>query len=75
MLRFGAGRLGVQTLPVKLRASPWPVGIVTLKDRTISPVAQLFIEEVRDAANRWGSRSTEDRQRNKPSSALLAGGA
>src|SRR5712671_1978809 len=33
-----------KVLPVKLPAIPWPIGTITLKDRTISPVTQLFID-------------------------------
>jgi hypothetical protein len=34
-------------LPVDLPAQPWPVAIVTLKNRTLSPVVQLFIDHLR----------------------------
>jgi hypothetical protein len=33
---------------VELPVSPWPVGIMTLKNRTISPVAQLFLDCARE---------------------------
>jgi DNA-binding transcriptional LysR family regulator len=48
LLRFGPTPLRV--LPVKLPVPAWPVGIMTLKNRTISPVAKLFIENARDVA-------------------------
>jgi hypothetical protein len=38
--------LAVAQLPFK----PWPIGIVTLKNRTLSPAAQLFIECAREVA-------------------------
>lgn len=44
MLRFGGRDLALKILPIKLPAQPRPVGIVTLKNRTLSPVAKLFIE-------------------------------
>ncbi len=47
-LRFGAGRLGVKALPVNLPELPRAVGIVTLKGRTISPVAEQFIRCARE---------------------------
>jgi DNA-binding transcriptional LysR family regulator len=47
MLHFSAKRLGLKILPVDLPFRPWPVGIVTLKNRTPNPVAQLFIESAR----------------------------
>jgi hypothetical protein len=34
-------------LPIELPVELAPVGIVTLKNRTISPVAQLFFESAR----------------------------
>jgi DNA-binding transcriptional LysR family regulator len=37
-------RLGLKPLPIKLAIQPGPVGIVTLKNRTVSPVAQRFID-------------------------------
>jgi DNA-binding transcriptional LysR family regulator len=47
MLRFSAKRLSLKTLPVDLKVQPWPVGIITLKNRTLNPVAQLFIDRAR----------------------------
>jgi DNA-binding transcriptional LysR family regulator len=44
ILRFGGHDQALKRLPVKLPAQPRPVGIVTLKNRTPSPVAKLFIE-------------------------------
>jgi DNA-binding transcriptional LysR family regulator len=50
-LIFGLSkRPGIKVLPVKLRYTSLPMGIVTLKNRTISPVARLFIETARDVA-------------------------
>jgi hypothetical protein len=37
-------------LPVKVPVPPSPVGIITLKRRTISPAVQLFTEHARDVA-------------------------
>ena len=50
LLRFGGKRLAVKVLPVKLPIEPWPVGIVTLKNRTLSPVTQLFVDRAYRAA-------------------------
>jgi DNA-binding transcriptional LysR family regulator len=44
ILRFGGRDLPIKVLPIKLHAQPRPLGIVTLKNRTLSPVATLFIE-------------------------------
>ena len=38
VLHFSATRLALKALPVDLGISPWPIGITTLKNRTISPV-------------------------------------
>jgi DNA-binding transcriptional LysR family regulator len=38
----------LKVLPVDLPARPWPLVITTLKNRTLSPVVERFIEHVRD---------------------------
>ena len=50
LLKFSAGRITAKVLPVKLPGRPPPVGIVTLKNRTLSPVTQLFVECARELA-------------------------
>ena len=45
---MGAGDL-LKILPVALPDKPWPVAMVTLKDRTLSPVAQQIVECARGA--------------------------
>jgi DNA-binding transcriptional LysR family regulator len=49
MLRIGKG-LSLKPLPIKLNAPLRPVGIVTLKNRTLGPVAKLFINSAREVA-------------------------
>jgi DNA-binding transcriptional LysR family regulator len=44
ILRFSAKNLSLKELPIKLPIQPRPTGIVTLKNRTLSPVARLFID-------------------------------
>jgi DNA-binding transcriptional LysR family regulator len=44
---FYADRFSLKVLPVDLPARPWPVAILTLKNRTLSPVVQLFIDHIR----------------------------
>ena len=46
-VRYIAEHLPIRVLRVDLPVQPWPVVIVTLKDRTLSPVAKLFVESVR----------------------------
>jgi DNA-binding transcriptional LysR family regulator len=50
LLHFGADRMAVKVLPVELPGPPPPVGITTLKNRTLSPVTQLFIAAAREVA-------------------------
>lgn len=50
VLRFSTRRPELKVLPVKQSLSHVPVGIITLKNRTLSPVAQLFIDCAREVA-------------------------
>lgn len=47
---FGGKKLGIKILPINLAVRPPAVSIVTLKNRTLSPVTQLFIQRARDIA-------------------------
>ncbi len=49
-LRFLNRRSELKVLPVELPMSRRPNGIVTLKNRALSPVAQLFIDWAREIA-------------------------
>lgn len=49
-LQFHTERPRLKVLPIKLNIASVPVGIVTLKNRTLSPVAKLFIEHAREVA-------------------------
>jgi DNA-binding transcriptional LysR family regulator len=50
-LKFPATRAEIKALPVHLPRAGVPNGIVTLKARALSPVAQLFIDCAREVAN------------------------
>lgn len=50
MLRYCAKQMSLKVLPVELQARPAPVGIISLKKRTMSPVARMFIEQARIVA-------------------------
>lgn len=54
-LRFAADRLHVKALPIDFTTPSVPLAIVTLKGRTISPVAELFIRCARDVLASNGS--------------------
>jgi DNA-binding transcriptional LysR family regulator len=47
MLRLSANQAPLKVLPVDLPVRPWPVAVVTLKNRTLSPIVQLFIDHLR----------------------------
>jgi len=49
-LRFPTRRSELRVLPVELPMTRVPVGTVTLKNRTLSPVARLFMEHAREVA-------------------------
>jgi len=50
VLRYTATQWSLKPLPIDLRIKPWPIAILTLKNRTLSPVTQLFIEHLRGVA-------------------------
>ncbi len=50
VLKFLAIRAEIKALPVHLPRARVPNGIITLKTRTLSPVAQLFIDCAREVA-------------------------
>ena len=55
-LRFPARHSELKVLPVELPMARRPNGIVTLKNRTLSPVAQLFIDCAREVAKLLAKR-------------------
>ena len=55
--RFSARRPELQVLPVKQSLGHAPVGIVLLKNRTISPLAQLFISSCIELAKQLAKKS------------------
>ena len=46
-LRLNGRRLAIKVLPVKLPPQPTRIGIVMLKNRTLNPIAGLFLHEMR----------------------------
>jgi DNA-binding transcriptional LysR family regulator len=55
-LRFPVRRPELKILPVELPPARFPNGIVTLKKRSLSPVAQLFIDTAREVAKPLAKR-------------------
>jgi DNA-binding transcriptional LysR family regulator len=56
VLRFAARRADIKVLRVELPMARVSLGIVTLKHRTLSPVAQLFIDCAREVAKPLAKR-------------------
>ena len=50
VFRFVGRDMAIAALPINLQETPRPVGVVTLKNRTLTPAAQLFIDCAREAA-------------------------
>jgi DNA-binding transcriptional LysR family regulator len=48
VVRLHADRFSLKVLPIDLPVRPWPVAIVTLKDRTLSPIVERFNAYIRD---------------------------
>jgi DNA-binding transcriptional LysR family regulator len=48
VMRLYAERLSLKVLPIEMPVRPWPVAIVTLKNRTLSPVVERFLECTRE---------------------------
>jgi DNA-binding transcriptional LysR family regulator len=48
VLHLNADRFSLKALPLELPVRPWPVSVLTLKDRTLSPVVERFVECSRD---------------------------
>lgn len=47
VMRLYGERFSLKVLPVDLPPRPWPVTIVTVKNRTLSPVVERFVETAR----------------------------
>jgi DNA-binding transcriptional LysR family regulator len=56
VLRFRAKPAEVNILPIDLPSARVPNGVITLKDRTLSPVTQLFVEHARAIARPLASK-------------------
>ena len=52
----------LKVVPVKLPIQPRPVAIVTLKDRTLSPIAKLFIDCAREVTKPLANAKTGSRR-------------
>jgi DNA-binding transcriptional LysR family regulator len=50
VMRFGGKDMNLKVLPVKASSPPAPVGFMTVKDRTLTPLAARFIDCARTVA-------------------------
>jgi DNA-binding transcriptional LysR family regulator len=50
LLRFNAAKFALKVLPVDLIIHGYPVAILTLKNRALSPLVGLFIQHIHEAA-------------------------
>ena len=57
VMRFEGKQMRLKVLPVKISSPPAPVGFVTVKDRTLSPLAERFIACIRKVARPDGNRA------------------
>ena len=58
VLRHGDDRHALKELPVDMPMRPWPVAILTLKNRTLSPVVERFIECAREVAKSMATNNS-----------------
>jgi len=61
VMRFGGKGMHLKILPVKVSSPPAPVGFITVKDRTLTPLAERFIECTRKVANSDTGRASTRR--------------
>jgi DNA-binding transcriptional LysR family regulator len=57
VLRYNVAASSLRLLPVDIAIRSWPVAIVTLKNRTVNPVVQTFIDCVREVAKPLAARN------------------
>jgi hypothetical protein len=50
-MRFGAKEMRLKILPVQVSSPPAPVGFMTVKNRTLTPLAARFIDCARKVVN------------------------
>lgn len=53
VLRLGAARDGLKALPIDLSSRPSPFAVVTLKNRSLTPAVEVFIECAREVVKEF----------------------
>jgi DNA-binding transcriptional LysR family regulator len=59
MMNVCADRFALKILPVKLPVRKWPVVLVTLKNRVLNPVVELFITSLRQTFRSLPAEATK----------------
>ncbi len=54
-MRLFANKFSLAVLPVELPTRPWPVALITLKNRTLSPVVERFLNCTREVAKSFST--------------------
>jgi hypothetical protein len=57
-MRFGGKRMLIKVLPVEIKSPPAPVGFITVKGRTLTPLAERFIACARKVVGSDGGRGS-----------------
>jgi DNA-binding transcriptional LysR family regulator len=57
VMRFGGRQMHLKVLRVETLSPPAPVGFITVKDRTLTPLAERFIDFARKVANSDAGRT------------------
>jgi DNA-binding transcriptional LysR family regulator len=52
LVRFAGKRYAIKVLPIELKRQPPPVGVITLNNRSLSPMSRLFIDRVQRVVGR-----------------------
>ena len=61
VMRFGGKRMHLKVLRVKTVSPPAPVGFITVRDRTLTPLAERFIDCARKTAKSDVGRASTGR--------------
>jgi DNA-binding transcriptional LysR family regulator len=73
LMRFTGDRFAIKALPIRLPVAPRPAGIVTLRNRTISPVARVILEYARELLRPATHLSTKRKSATEPNSRRSGG--
>jgi len=61
IMRFAGKPMHLRVLPVKTMSPPAPVGFITVKARTLTPLAERFVECARRIASADSTRASARR--------------